>query len=132
MDKKKVLVIDDEADFLDVIKIRLEANNYEVITALNGKEGLEKVKQEKPDAVLLDILMPEVDGLRVLRRIRRDNKNLPVFIITAFSNEERFKLANNLKASGFIVKTSDLKQEVDNINSILNIAPQYKAKNNES
>ena len=127
MDKKKVLVIDDEADFLEMIKIRLEANNYEVITALNGKEGLEKVKQEKPDAVLLDILMPGIDGLQTLKEIRRFNKNLPVFIITAFSNEERFKLANDLKASGFIVKTSDLKQEVDNINSVLNIAPQYKA-----
>ena len=122
------MVIDDEADFLEMIKIRLEANNYKVITVLNGKEGLEKVKQEKPDAVLLDILMPGLDGLRVLRRIRRDNKNLPVFIITAFSNEERFKVANKLHASGFIVKTSDLKQEVDNINSILNIASQYKAK----
>ncbi|MGD0336033.1 MAG: response regulator [Candidatus Omnitrophota bacterium] len=132
MDKKKILVIDDEAGFLEMIKIRLEANNYEVITALNGKEGLEKVKQEKPDVVLLDILMPELDGLRVLRRIRRDNKNLPVFIITAFSNEERFKVANKLQASGFIVKTSDLQQEVDNLNSILDIAPQYKVKNNVS
>lgn len=128
MSKKKILVIDDEADFLEMIKIRLEANNYEVITAPNGKEGLEKVKQEKPDAVLLDILMPELDGLRVLRRIRRDNKNLPVFIITAFSNEERFKLANDLKASGFIVKTSDLNKEVNNIAAVLNIADSYKAK----
>ncbi|MCX5698449.1 MAG: response regulator [Candidatus Omnitrophica bacterium] len=127
MNKKKILVVDDEPDFLEMIKLRLEANNYEVITALNGKEGLEKVKQEKPDAVLLDILMPELDGLRVLKRIRRENKNLPVFIITAFSNEERFKVANKLNASGFIVKTRDLQQEVDNINSILNIAPQYKA-----
>ena len=128
MDKKKILVIDDEADFLEMMKIRLEANNYEVITALNGKEGLEKVKQEKPDAVLLDILMPGHDGLRVLRRIRSHNKKLPVFIITAFSDEEKFKLANKLDASGFIVKTSDLKQEVDNINSILNISLQYKVK----
>lgn len=127
MSKKKILVVDDEPDFLEMIKTRLEANNYEVVTALTGKEGLEKVKQEKPYAVFLDILIPELDGLRLLRRIRRDNKNLPVFIITAFSNEERFKMANKLHASGFIVKTSDLQQEVDNINSILNIAPQYKA-----
>lgn len=129
MSKKKILVIDDEADFLKVIKIRLEANDYEVITALNGKEGLGKVKQEKPDAVLLDILMPEIDGLSVLRKIRRYNKNLPVFIITAFSNEERFKLANDLKASGFIVKSSDLNKEVDNITAALNMADTYRAKN---
>lgn len=130
--KKKVLVVDDEPDFLEMITIRLEANNYEVITALNGKEGLEKVKQEKPDAVLLDILMPQLDGLKVLRKIRRYNKNLPVFIITAFSDEERFKLANDLKASGFIVKTSDLSKEVNNITAMLHIADRYKAKNNVS
>lgn len=126
MDKKKILVIDDEPDFLELIKVRLEANNYEVITASNGEEGLEKVKQVKPDAVLLDILMPGIGGLQTLKEIRRIDKNLPVFIVTAFSNEERFKLASDLKASGFIVKTNDLGKEVNNINSILNIAPRYK------
>ncbi|MEW5758236.1 MAG: response regulator [Candidatus Omnitrophota bacterium] len=124
--KKKILVIDDEPDFLELIRNRLEANNYEVVTALNGKDGMSKVKKEKPDAVLLDILMPDIDGLTVLKKIRQNDKNLPVFIITAFSNEERFELANKFNASGFIVKTSDLKKEIDNINSILNISDKYK------
>ena len=126
--KKKILVVDDESDFSEVIRLRLEADNYEVITATNGKEALAKIKSEKLDAVLLDILMPELDGLETLRRIRRKNKNLPVFIITAFSNEERLKLARKLTASGFIMKTSSLKKEVANITTMLRVGDRYKGR----
>lgn len=126
MEKKKILVVDDEPDFLEVMKIRLEANNYQVITASDGKDALEKIKNEKPDAVLLDILMPKLDGLQTLRKIRRQNKNLPVFIITAFSNEERFKVAKKLDASGFIVKSGDLKQELKNITGALSMSDKFR------
>lgn len=128
MSKKKILVVDDEPDFLEMIKLRLEANDYEVITASNGEEALRRAEEESPDAVLLDILMPKVDGLEVLKRIRRRNKNLPIFIITAFSTEELFKLANKLHASGFITKVSDLDKEVQNITNALNIADKYKSR----
>ena len=115
MEKKKILVVDDEPDFLKMIKIRLEASQYDVILSKNGEDALKKIKSEKPNAVLLDILMPGLDGLEVLRKIRKTNKVLPVFIITAFSTEERFELAKNLNASGFIVKTVDLKKEVETL-----------------
>lgn len=124
--KKKILVVDDEIEFLEMIKMRLEANNYNVVTAIDGKDALDKVKNEKPDAVLLDVLMPGIDGIDVLRRIRKENEKLPVFIITAFSNEERFKLANKFNASGFILKTNDLQSEIQNITSALGIAERYK------
>jgi CheY-like chemotaxis protein len=124
--KKKILVVDDEIEFLEMIKMRLEANNYNVITAMDGKDALDKVKNELPDAVLLDVLMPGIDGIDVLRRIRKENTNLPIFIITAFSNEERFKLANKFNASGFILKTNDLQGEIQNITSALGIAERYK------
>jgi DNA-binding response OmpR family regulator len=127
MEKKKViLVVDDELEFLKMIRMRLEANDYEVVTAVDGKEALNKAKKYKLDAVLLDILMPGMSGLDVLKELRNKNKSLPVFIITAFSSEDRFELANKYNASGFIVKTSDLKQEVDNITSLLRIADKYK------
>jgi DNA-binding response OmpR family regulator len=128
MEKRKILVIDDEPDFLQMIRMRLEANNYQVLTALSGKAGLNIIKKDKPDAVLLDILMPEMDGLTLLKKIRKGHKGLPVFIITAFSNQERFKLANNLGASGFIVKTDDLGFEDNNITATLNLAKRYKGK----
>lgn len=126
MEKKAILVVDDEPDFLNMIKIRLEANNYEVLTAMNGEEALSKIKGEKIDVVLLDILMPQLDGLETLKKIRQIKKDLPVFMITAFSNEERFELADKLNASGFIVKTGDLNKEIDNITGILNLADKYK------
>jgi DNA-binding NtrC family response regulator len=126
MAKKKVLVVDDEIDFLEMLRLRLEANNYEVITAMNGNEALDKVKNEKPDALLLDILMPGLNGIDVLKKIRKENERLPIFIITGFSNEERFKLANKFNASGFILKTSDLQKEIANITSALAISDRYK------
>jgi len=128
MADKKILVVDDEIEFLEMLRIRLEASGYEVITATNGEDALKKVKSEKPNAVLLDVLMPGIDGIEVLKKIRKEDKDLPVFIITAFSNEERFKMANSLGASGFIVKTVDLKKEIENITTVLNIADKYKAK----
>ena len=126
--RKKVLVVDDEPDFLKIIRKRLETSNFQVITAGNGKEALDKIKKDKPDAVFLDILMPELDGLETLRKIRRKTKDLPVFIVTAFSNEERFKLAKHLNASGFVVKTSDLKREVESITGALRISDKYKGR----
>lgn len=125
MRKKKILVVDDDPDFVQVVRMRLESNGHEVCVAHDGKEALQRVKTEKPDAVLLDILMPKMDGLKVLSRIRRINKRLPVFILTAFSSEERFGLAKRLNASGFMVKTGDLTNEIFNITSSLSLSDKF-------
>ena len=128
MAKYKILVVDDEIDFLEMLRLRLEANNYSVVTAMDGNDALEKFKSEKPAAVLLDILMPGMDGIGVLKRIRKEDSKIPVFIITAFSNEERFKLANKFNASGFIVKTNDLQREIQNITAAIGIAEDFKGR----
>ena len=85
MSKDKILIVDDEPDFAQLLKKRLEINGYEVIIAVNGNEGLEKIKIERPDVVLLDILMPEKDGYTMLREMRDDEliKNTPVIMLTA-------------------------------------------------
>jgi DNA-binding NtrC family response regulator len=128
MAKRKILIVDDEPDFLSVMSVRLEANDYEVATAANGEEALSYIKNNNPDAVLLDVLMPGIDGLEVLRRIRKMSESLPVYIITAFSTDERFKAANKLGASGFIIKTNDLAKEVDNITSALDMSARFRKK----
>ena len=128
MAKRKILIVDDEPDFLEVMRTRLEDDDYEVTTVASGEEALNYVKNDKPDAVLLDILMPGIDGLEVLKKIRKIDDSLPVYMITAFSTDERFKVANKLGASGFIVKTDDLAKEVDNITSALDMSARFRKK----
>lgn len=126
MDKKKILLVDDEVDFLEFAKIRLEANGYIVATASNGREALDKFKSEKPDALFLDILMPEINGIDVLKAIRAQNEKIPVFIITASSNEARFGIANKLNATGFVLKTDDLQGVINQLSEIFKISDKYK------
>ena len=128
MAKRKILVVDDEIDFIDMVRMRLEANDFTVVTANDGENAMEAYKTEKPSAILLDILMPGMDGLEVLKKIREIDKKIPIFMITAFSNEERFKIANNYSASGFIVKTSDIQSEIRIIISAIEIAERSKGK----
>ncbi|MFH0985122.1 MAG: response regulator [Candidatus Omnitrophota bacterium] len=82
---KKILVIDDEDAILMLAASRLEANGYVVVTALSGKEGLEMARKEMPDLVLLDYVMPEMNGGEVLDRLKKDprTKHIPVVMFTA-------------------------------------------------
>lgn len=82
---KKILIIDDEPQILLICGTRLKANGYQVVTAISGEQGLEKAREEKPDLVLLDHLMPEMDGMEVLERMKQDpeTRGIPVVIFTA-------------------------------------------------
>jgi CheY-like chemotaxis protein len=81
----KILIIEDEPDLVTVVKLRLEANGFEVLTAEDGEAGLRKIYEEKPDLILLDILMPKMDGYEVCRRLKNDpiTAALPIVVITA-------------------------------------------------
>lgn len=82
---KKILMADDEPEFVELVKFRLESNGYDVVTASNGKEAVEKAKTQNPDIILLDILMPDMDGYTALRELKGQDitKDIPVIIITA-------------------------------------------------
>ena len=82
---KKILIIDDEPEMVELIKLRLQANNLEVITASEGEEGLDKMIKDKPDLVILDIMMPNMDGYSFLRETRRDPfiAKIPIIVLTA-------------------------------------------------
>jgi CheY-like chemotaxis protein len=85
MDKKKILVIDDEPDILKVTSIRLKKLGYNVLTAVNGKQGLDTIRREKPDLVLLDLVMPVMNGAEVCEQIKNDKvlKHIPIILFTA-------------------------------------------------
>ena len=104
MTGKKILVVDDEPEFVDMLKIRLEANDYAVVTAANGKEGVEKAAAEKPDLILLDILMPEMDGYSALKELKANNqtRGIPVIVVTAKSKMQGLFLVEGI--NDYVVK----------------------------
>jgi len=106
MDKTKVLIVDDEVDYLGLMQERIESWGYEVITATAGKEALSIIKKNPPDIVILDYLMPEMDGTEVLKQIRKFNKNLAVIMFTAHPDVKNIKGAQELGVSAFIPKLS--------------------------
>jgi len=126
MPNKKILLVDDEVDFRELAKARLEANGYDVVSLSDGKNALERIRIDKPDGVLLDIMMPGIDGLTLLKEIRAIAPNLPVFLITAFSNTERREIARKFNASEFILKTDNLQTEIDNMTALIDIAAKQK------
>jgi len=83
--KKRILYIEDEKEMLDLTRIVLERAGYEMLAAVGGADGIEAVKREKPDLVLLDLMMPDVDGWEVYRQMKADKEvaDIPVIIITA-------------------------------------------------
>lgn len=87
--RAKILLVDDDPDFVEATKVVLESQPYEVITALSGGEGLKKAREEKPDLVLLDIIMPDIDGFQVCQQLKKDPQlsQIPVIMITSFSDK---------------------------------------------
>ncbi len=106
MNKTKVLIIDDEIDYLNVMQTRIESWGYRVLLAKNGKEGLEAVKDKAPEIVILDFSMPDLNGIAVLKGIRKFNKDLAVIMLTAHADVKNIKSAQELGVSAFIPKLS--------------------------
>jgi two-component system alkaline phosphatase synthesis response regulator PhoP len=109
---KKILVIDDESGVVEAVQHILRESSYEVFTAYDGMEGLEKTKKEKPDLILLDIMMAGLDGFEVLRRLRRcpDVSSTPVIMLTARAETGYIFKALDLRATDYIIKPFDAKQ----------------------
>jgi DNA-binding response OmpR family regulator len=103
---KAVLVIDDEPDFVEAIRMRLEAGGYEVIGALDGNDGFEKARKMKPALIFLDLVMPQPNGFEVLNRLKSDFRTMgiPVIILTAKTDKEYMVDAKTLGAADYLVK----------------------------
>ena len=104
----RILVVDDEQDVCDMLEKFLKIKGYEVSTALSGEDALALVKKEKPHIVLLDIRMPEMDGLECLERIKEIDKEIGVIMITALKQEEVGKKAMESGAYDYITKPLSL------------------------
>jgi CheY-like chemotaxis protein/nitrogen-specific signal transduction histidine kinase len=104
--QKKIMVIDDEKDLCDTAKGILEGKNYAVTTALSGQEGLDKIKESKPDLIVLDLMMPEMDGFAVAEKLKKnpETSQIPIIVLTALDQEESAKRVLSLGAKGYLVK----------------------------
>ena len=114
--KKKILLVDDEPSILKFLSIKLRISGYEVVVALNGQEALELVNSVKPDLMLLDVIMPVIDGFEVLERVRAVSK-LPIIVFSAWP--ENTQKALSLGASDFVAKPLDMDDLVERIETLL-------------
>jgi two-component system alkaline phosphatase synthesis response regulator PhoP len=112
--RHKILIVEDDSILQNMYKVKFIVEGFEVHTADNGKDALERAHIGKPDIVLLDILMPRLNGLEALAEIRRDPaiKDVPVVMLTNLSNIDKMEQAINLGAAGYLVKSATTPQQV--------------------
>ncbi len=103
---KKILLVDDEESLVVLLGERLKFNGYEVITASDGQEGLDKAKKEKPDLILLDVMMPKMNGYQVCRLLKFDQrfKHIPIIMLTARTQAIDMKTGKETGADAYITK----------------------------
>lgn len=101
----KVLVVDDEKNILKLYKAELEEEGYAVVTANSGQEALDIFESENPDIVTLDILMPDIDGIQVLRQMKEKRPEIPIIMLTAYDYRDDFSV---WVSDAYVVKSSDL------------------------
>lgn len=118
----KILVVDDEQETVEAVKIRLEANNYKVMTACDGIEALDKAYNELPDLILLDAWLPKMNGWEVCRKIKADTKlnTIKVIFLTARTEKSDELIGTQiLKADGYITKPFESERLLSTIKEVL-------------
>ncbi len=119
---KKILVVDDEKDIVRVLEAILTSNGYDVITAYDGKDGLKKAKEGRPDLIVLDILMPEVDGVAMGAALRSDAdlKDTPIIFLTCLVEKDEVKDKGHIIAGAvFLAKPFEKNEILSTIKKIL-------------
>lgn len=118
---KRILVADDEIEAVKMMRIVLEASGYEVIGAYDGQEALEKARKEKPDLMILDLMLPKMDGYKVCRMIKFDEKykHIPIVMFTARAQQSDIKMGKEVGADAYITKPFDHNVLLDKIKELL-------------
>ena len=127
-DKKRILVVDDEPDFALLVQGNLQKEGFDVDVAYNGVEGLEKIKQNPPDAVVLDVMMPEMDGYEVCSEIKKDDRlaEIAILMLTAVADHvtsTRYSHFDgmSMEADDYLPKPASAEEITDSLKSLLNI-----------
>jgi DNA-binding response OmpR family regulator len=119
--KPRILIVDDESDLVAVLRFGLEVEGFDVIDASDGEEGLKRAQEDHPDLLVLDLMLPKLDGYKVCRALKYDEryKSLPIFILSARSGEQDRRLALDMGADVFISKPYEIKDLVARIRARL-------------
>lgn len=121
MNKKRILLVDDEKDLAYAVTLQLEANNFEVLLAYDGQEALDKARREKPDLIILDLMLPKIDGFKVCRMLKFDEKykNIPIILFTARAQESDKEIGKEVYADSYITKPFDPQELLGKIRELL-------------
>lgn len=125
MSSEKIMVIEDEPDIVEVITYNLSREGYEVLSATNGEEGLRRVREETPDLVLLDLMLPGIDGVELCRELKSEPKTrgVPIIMVTAKGDESDVVLGLGVGADDYIKKPFSPKELVARVRAVLRRAP---------
>jgi two-component system, OmpR family, alkaline phosphatase synthesis response regulator PhoP len=107
---KRILLVEDEERLLEVVKLNLELEGYAVSTAINGKQALERFHQERFDLILLDVMLPQMDGFSVCRSIRLENRKVPILFLTAKNSAQDRVMGLKIGGDDYLVKPFDLEE----------------------
>ena len=110
MNPKKILVVDDEVDLVETVRFPLEIEGYNVLVAYNGEEALDRARKENPDLILLDLMLPKLDGYKVCRLLKFDEryKHIPILMLTAKTQEKDKVLGMETGADEYITKPFEM------------------------
>ena len=125
MAKPKILVIEDEPDLLEVVQYNLEREGHKVIVCRNGEQGLSRIRTDDPDLVILDLMLPGMDGVEVCRQVKSDpvTRNIPVIMVTAKSEESDIVLGLGIGADDYITKPFSPRELVARVKVVLRRGP---------
>jgi len=119
--KRKVLVVDDDEDMLRLLERILSKAKYKVLKAKSGKECIKQAKESSPDIIILDIMMPELDGIATILKLKssKETRAIPIIMCTAVKEDEDEIVAQNLGVADYIRKGSELEGLIDKIEKVL-------------
>jgi CheY-like chemotaxis protein len=121
MNDKRILIIEDEPEHIMIVQARLKKDGYSVSGAENGEAGIEKAKSEKPDLILLDVLLPGIDGVEVCRRLKADpaTESIPILVVTALGTKDLHDKCLAAGAADILLKPWDAKELEEKIRGII-------------
>lgn len=122
---KKILVTEDSPTVLAIAKETLESAGYAVVTAVDGQDAMDKTKKERPDLIVLDLMLPKIDGYKVcaMLKFNKDYQHIPVIILTARAGEADKKMGNDVKADAYIIKPFEPQALLAKIGDLLKNKP---------